>query len=70
MMAYFILGLALYLIGVVILYVIKEKRSYIIERMGEKRLVVIFTVGFIVFGTGILLLLISGLALLFFAVQP
>ncbi len=69
MIRVFTIGLVLYFTGLVILYVVKEKREYIIERFGENRLVLIFTLGFTALGLGILLLIISGLGLLFFAVE-
>jgi hypothetical protein len=68
MMPVFTLGLALYLTGLVILYLVKEKKDYIIDRMGEERLVLIFTLGFAVFGLGILLLIMSGIGWFIFAV--
>lgn len=68
MMPVFTVGLVLYLAGVAILYVVKERRDYIVDRVGEERLVLIFTLGFVVFGLGILLLIMSGVGWLFFAV--
>lgn len=67
-MPVFTVGLVLYLAGVAILYVVKERRDYIVDRVGEERLVLIFTLGFVVFGLGILLLIMSGVGWLFFAV--
>ena len=67
-MPVFTLGLVLYLAGLALLFVVKERRDYIVDRMGEERLVLIFTLGFAVFGLDILLLIMSGIGWFFFAV--